>query len=97
MNNLNTLFSFKEKSLKQKYGNVKEGFPISISISAKVFCPWFEICKGFKGSFYENHICINYEPKSLDFENTSLLCDNYKREVKNGSAKIRKRANSKRS
>jgi len=63
----------------KKFSKVREGFPISILISAKVFCPWYKCCKGFVQSIYEPSICINYEPKNIDFKNVSLKCINFKK------------------
>jgi hypothetical protein len=86
MNNESDIYKLKEK----RYNKVKEGYPVSIAISAKAVCPWLTICKGYVQNIYAEGVCINYEPKSIDFNKESLKCANFKKEgEKNGTNKSR--------
>ena len=64
---------FKDKS------NIKvpEGFPETISISGKVVCPWKSVCVGFRPGAVEQTLCINYDPKRVDFKNADLSCSHW--------------------
>ena len=54
-----------------------KGFPITFSISPVVYCPWSLVCKGFRSNLYQQQLCINYDPASINFVKASLKCKNW--------------------